>query len=234
MSAIFVQPSSTETVALDGIAHAFFSTLDRDGGPRLELAGAVVVLVLLALLVRWVRRDSLRDRVKQDALDARHTAAIAVVGHEQRHWVRVPARLRLAVKHEPAHHLPFSEHCETVNLGGGGLAFSTQAPPEAGVPIQFALDLGEKRPLALEGVVVRIEPLASTGAGYLVAVKLGPITAGAREEIIRWVAHEETREIAEARRGRLCSICRRPLAEDAGNVHSACAERVVNEQPRCA
>jgi hypothetical protein len=224
MLAVLVQPSPSETDTLNGIAHAFFSAAGRDAGPGFELAGAAVVLVSFVLLVLWVRREARTDRVEREALDGRHAATLsdAGAGDERREWVRVPAHLHLAVKHEHGHRGPFYETCETQSLGGGGLAFSTHTPPSPGVPIRFTLDLGEKRSLPLQGIVARVEPPPAEGAAHRVAVRLGPITAADREHIIRWVAHEEVREIADAHRGRLCSVCTRPLADDAEEMHSAC------------
>jgi hypothetical protein len=221
-----VVPSETEV--LDGIGRAFFGTLEHDGGLGFQLAAGVVVLALLTLLVRWVRREALLERIAQEALDARHAATMSEtgIGDERREWVRVPAHVQLAVRREHGHHGPFYEPCETENLSGGGLSFFTRTPPALGASLQFTIDLGERSTLPLEGIVVRIEPPRGEGGAQLVAVKLDPITSREREHVIRWVAHEEVREIADARRGRLCVVCRRPLADDAGEVHTACATAV--------
>jgi PilZ domain len=228
-----VDPSETEI--LDGIGRAFATTLQRDGGLGFQLAAGVVVLALFVLLLRWVRREVLAERIARQVLDARHSAVMSQAGSddEQREWVRVPAHLHMAVRHERSHHRPVYESCETENIGGGGLAFSTRTPPALRARIQFTLDLGERTSLPLRGIVVRVEPPAAVAAAHLVAVELGPITGAEREHIVRWVAHEETRELRAAHRGRLCVVCKRPLADGATERHSGCAE-VAHEPPRLA
>jgi hypothetical protein len=225
MLAAFAEETPSQTDTLNGIGHAFFATLDRDGRPAFAGAATVVALALIVLLIRWVRREARRDRIEQAALDARHQTALseAPAGDDHREWIRVPAHVRMTLQHTDGHHRFFYEDCETQNVGAGGLAFLSHTPPPSGLPLHFTIDLGEKRPISLQGIVVRVESPSTPDAPSLVAVKLGPITPAEREHVVRWVSHEETREIAEAHRGRLCSFCGRPLAEGAGETHSSCA-----------
>jgi hypothetical protein len=224
MHALLPPPSPGESDTLDAIGSSFFATLTRDGNPVFHaLAGAVAALFLV-LLVRWVRREVRKDRQEQAEGDARHARALSLLPpSDDREWVRVPAHLRVEVKHERGRHGVFYEPCETQNVSAGGLSFLTQFPPPPGTRLWMSLDLGERRPLALSGVVTRTEPSPTASATHLVAVKLGPIDARAREHLVRWVAREETRRIAEAQRGRLCAVCHRPLANSATNTHASCA-----------
>jgi hypothetical protein len=166
--------------------------------------------------------------MEQDAREAQRETALseAPAGgeyRERREWVRVRAHLRMRLQHTDAHQRSFNEDCETRNIGGGGVAFLSRTPPGPGFPVHFTLDLGEKWPISLQGVVMNVEPPQDPDSPSLVAVKLGPITPADREHVVRWVTNEETREIAEAHRGRLCSRCGRPLADGAGEMHSTCA-----------
>jgi hypothetical protein len=93
------------------------------------------------------------------------------------------------------------------------------------------LDLGEKERLPLRGVVERVEP-SNDGATALVAVKLDPSMTTERERVVRWVAHEEQRELALAHRGPVCPVCGRPAEH--GAVHSTCAPPANGAGPRRA
>jgi hypothetical protein len=225
-------PSQTET--LDRIGRAFFAALDRDGGPVPSVALAVTVVVLFVWLVRWVQREARRDRVEREALDAEHERALSemATGSERRRWFRVPAQLRVRVQGEDRRHRPRHEDCETRDVSEAGVAFLSHTPPAPGRPLRFTLDLGDKRPLSLQGVVVRTEPPPAAGAASLVAVTLGPFALGDRERLAQWVAREEAREIAQMRRGPVCAVCGRPLADGAGEVHPTCEMAQIGGPPR--
>jgi hypothetical protein len=218
-------PSQSE--ALDGIRHAFFMALARDASHVFSAGGAVVVFVLLALLARWVGSETRRGRTAPAAFRSPHQAAVSENG--QRAWVRVPAHVPMAVQHADAHHRFFYEHVVTHDVSAGALSFLSTAPPAAGLPLHFTLDLGEKWPLSLRGVVTRTER-ARPDAPSLVVVSLGQITPAEREHLARWVAREETREIEQARGGRLCARCRRPMADDKGEVHLSCTTATTDRR----
>jgi hypothetical protein len=227
MCATFAQTAPDEAATLDRIRRSFFSALERDGGPSLQFAFAAVAILLLYVLVRWVRSESRRERSEQRALDARHATAMAAscASGDRRQWARVPAHLHVSCAHEDGR--PIERQCETLNLGGGGVAFFARSAAALGSRVHLELELGMKRRLDLEGTIVRSEPAALDGALHVIAVKLGPITPIDREHIMRWIAHEERREIAASRRGRLCAECGRPMAdEDTGDMHPACATAI--------
>ena len=114
------------------------------------------------------------------------------------------------------------EDCETQNVSGGGVAFFSQRPPPLGAPLDFTLDLGEEAPLTLQGVVARVEP-PNSNRPALIALKIEPCPAGARERIARWVAQAKERELVKMRQGRLCGACGRPLTDEVREVHATCA-----------
>jgi hypothetical protein len=224
------QPTPSSNDTLDGITHAFFSSLDRDGGPIVQVLAVALLGAFAVLLVRWLRRENRRERLERELLDERHAAvSLQPPAPERREWMRVAAHLPISILHPEGHRGPFFEDCETQNVSGGGLSFLTHAPSPRGTPLSFTLNLGEKRPLSLRGVVTRTEPPTAPGAPHLVALQLGPIAVTDRERIVRWVTHEESRELAEARRGRLCSVCKRPLADPSREVHSACASAAAKD-----
>jgi hypothetical protein len=156
--------------------------------------------------------------------------AATATDSDHRTWVRVAARLPIAIQHIDSHHRFFYEHLVTRDLSAGAVSFLCSAPPEPGRPIHFTLDLGEKWPLSLRGVVARTDREAP-GAASLVVVSLGQITPPEREHLARWIAREETREIEQAHGGRLCSRCKRPMADGTSSVHPSCATATTSRGP---
>jgi hypothetical protein len=214
-----MMPSQSE--ALEGIKRAFFATLEHGAHPVLSIGG---VFVVLALLTFWARREARKDRVAQEAFRTLHEAAMAtaVAEGDRRAWVRVPAHVPMGVQHAGAHHRFFYEDVLTHELSARAVSFFSKAPPAPGIPLHITLDLGERWPLSLRGVVER-SAAARSGVPSLVVVSLESITPTEREHLARWVAAEETLEIAEARRGRLCSRCGRPMVNGTDAMHSSCS-----------
>jgi hypothetical protein len=141
---------------------------------------------------------------------------------EQREWVRVPAALDVKVKHTSGSRRYFDPECRTRDLSGGGVGIFSSRPPPPGESVEFTLDLKDRPPLSLRGVVVRVEPPIAYGEPALVGVKLGPIAETDRDAVVRWVARESTRAAARAREGRVCPVCGRTLADPALEVHPGC------------
>jgi len=195
---VLAQPLPAQTPTLQGIGSAFFATLDRDGGPAFALVCLLGSLAVVALL-RWVSREARQERGEQEALDARHLAALAdAADHDRRAWARVPAHVHLTVQHpDRQHHRFYYEDCETRSVSAGSLEYVSPTPPPSGAPLRLSLDLGDKWPLSLRGVVLRAAPVASGSS--LVVVQLGPITPADREHLARWVTHEQVRELAQLR-----------------------------------
>ncbi len=228
------EPSSSETSTLEGIGSAFASALDSRSPVAIALI-AVIVVVLGGAALRW-HRDAARvaeaEAEADVAREARRRAVIAELSarREQRQWLRVPAHLRLELAELDANdHLRVREF-ETLNVSGGGLAFLSHDPFPIGALLEFKLDLGEGRPLVLPGVIRRTEPGPAADAASLVVLAFGAVDNATRERLVRWVSKEVVREIAEANRGRVCSVCGRPLADtSASPAHFTClaqAERL--------
>lgn len=236
------EPSSSETSTLEGIGSAFSSALDSRSPVAIVLI-AVIVVVLAVAGLRW-HRDAARVAKAEAEADvereARRQAVIAELGarREQRQWVRVPAHLRLDLAELDAQdHLRVREF-ETLNVSGGGLAFLSHEPFSTGALLEFKLDLGEGRPLVLPGVIRRTEPGPAPDSASVVVLTFGAIDNATRERLVRWVAKEVVREIAEANRGRVCSVCGRPLADTAASpAHFTClaqAERAKAAEAKAA
>jgi hypothetical protein len=100
-----------------------------------------------------------KENVAAAAFRARHEVAMAAAATdaEERTWVRVPAHVPMAVQRIDSHHQFFYEHLATHDLSAGAISFLCGVPPAPGEPIHFTLDLGEKWPLSLRGVVARTE-----------------------------------------------------------------------------
>ncbi len=218
--------SPGESQALHGIREAFFAALEQDRSPGVIALMAIMFVALVVASVRWLRREERREQSEHAELEERRriVASMAPTRVERRAWVRVPGHLTMTVFHDAAPR-PRVDTFETQNVGAGGLAFLTHEPPRMGHRLEFSLDLGEKTGLSLHGVVVRVESPPATDAASLVALRLGGIDSRAREHLMKWIATEEVREIAEARRGRACARCGRPLADSAFEMHSTCAAR---------
>ncbi len=225
--------NSSPTETMDGIGQAFFAALDRDGGPVVTAVVTVLAVALFVLLVRWVRRETRREAMAQQALDARHRAALAAAAtaRESREWVRVATRVPVTLRHRDARQRLVSEECEMRNLSGGGGAFLSKRPPPPGLPIELTIDLGEARPLALRGIVVRVEPPRVPGEPSLVGMRMSDITTAEREHLVRWIAHVDADKVAQARRGRLCARCGRPLPAGPAKVHAACGAPTSSQPP---
>jgi hypothetical protein len=123
------------------------------------------------------------------------------------------------------------ECCELRNLSAGGGAFTSERPPPPGQTVELALDLGGPRPLTVSGVVVRVEPPTSSGEPSVVGMRFRDLPARALEEVHRWVIHEQARELSAKRRGRICTMCQRPLAASDGERHPACATLRTSLRP---
>ncbi len=230
MSHLF-QPRGSSTDTLDGIGRAFFAALDRDGGPAVDVVAAAVALLLFVLLVRWVRREATREQREREELEARRLAAAATLHAGKRAWVRVPVRVPMTVERREAGDRVSYEKCETQDISGGGGSFLCHRPPPPGAPLHFMLEPAGERPLPLRGIVVRVEPPSAPGAPSLVGVKLGPITERDREQVVRWLTHEQASGLAQSQRGHVCAACQRPLADAAAGTHPACARR-DSKRPR--
>jgi hypothetical protein len=239
MVAVLDPPTSVASETLDAIGRAFFATPGRQGGLIVVVAGALACVVLLVVLVRWVRRETRKERLEAKATQARHEAALADAaaqpqpaqdpGHDRdangEKWARVDAHVRMTLEHVDRHQHVTFEDCETQSLSGGAVAFLTRHPPAEGTPLQFTLDLHEGWPLWLHGVVGHVEAAHDPDAPALVEVKLAAVAPAAQEHLARWVTHEELRTIASTRRGRMCPRCGRPLADGAGETHPTCVGR---------
>jgi hypothetical protein len=215
---------------LQGISGAFVATLDREGSGAVIAVWVILVCTGAVVVVRWLRSDARRERRERRALEKRREAVAAEPPPrlERREWVRVPAHVAMSVAR--AAETGVRAHVdlfETQNLSGGGVAFLADHPPACGTRLELTLDLGTARPLAVYGVIVRVDPPHSPEAPSLVALKFGNLAPAIRERLVKWIATEEVREIALARRGRVCACCKRPLADSHEEMHSTCAARVA-------
>jgi hypothetical protein len=232
MSLLLVPPNEA-SAELDGIGHAFFAAVDRDhGGPI--VAGVMVALAVVGVVavVRWLKREAETEQELRALLEARHRAAIAEAStnRDQREWVRVATRVAMKLTYERNAHV-VKESCELRNLSAGGGAFTSERPPPPGQTVELALDLGGPRPLTVSGVVVRVEPPTSTSEPSVVGMRFRDLPPRTLEEVHRWVIHEQARELSAKRRGRICAMCQRPLAEADGDMHPACATPRTSVRP---
>ena len=114
---------------------------------------------------------------------------------------------------------------ETQDVSGGGLSFNSRTPPPIGTELELVLDLeidGIPSDLPLRGEVVRVQPSLAPRGPAIVGVAFRGLAAATRNALLRWIAAEETREIANQRRGPLCSVCRRPLGDIGAKMHPTC------------
>lgn len=219
---IMLTPSEMDT--LDRIGAAFHSRLDRDGAAPVVVILGLVTLILVALFVRWIRREAREDGLEREALDARHRVAMSTTPPpgKTRRWVHVPAHLRLSLHRTSEHGRVMYEDYETQSVSAAEVAFLSRTHSAKGSSLWFTLYLGEKWPLSLRGVVSSVEPSSAAGGASLVTVTLGPISNLDTEHLVRWVAHEDGRRVADARRGRVCAVCGRPLVDDKAEKHATC------------
>ena len=148
---------------------------------------------------------------------------------ERREYVRVPAHVPLTIPESSVHH-GRATHVETEDLSGGGLSFRSKAPPRLGSKIDLLLELGDHE-LSMHGEVVRIAPSQKPADPAIVGVAFRDIETATREEVVKWIAAEEIREIAAQRRGPVCALCGLPLAEPNATTHPSCATAAATSQP---
>jgi hypothetical protein len=220
--------SPRESAILDGISRAFFAALDEDGSAFVIGVWGVLAVAAAWVIAGWLRGDAQSLLRERRELEQRREqiASEAPPRLERREWLRVAANLTLKVVPVGASPQEPAEILETHDVGGGGLSFLTPVPPRRGTRLKFTLDLGERRPLVLRGSVVRVGAPRLPDASSLVGVKFGEVDAATRERLIMWIAATSRREIAHARRGKLCAGCDRPLAEGTDSMHPTCASRV--------
>jgi len=225
MFAALVKSTPSPADTLDDIGRAFHAAIERQGGTAFGVGALVVALVMVLSCLRWLLRETRNDRLHREELAARRAAALADPAgrREQRQLVRVPAQVGVTVRQADGADETFYARCKTQDVSGGGVAFLSDRPPSPGLPVQLTLDIGESGPVSLRAVVVRVDPPPSPGMPSLVATRLGPITSRDRERVVQWVSRQLSRGLAQARRGRSCPVCRRPLADDAGEMHASCA-----------
>jgi hypothetical protein len=230
---LLVVPPNEASAELDGIGHAFFAALDRDhGGPLVAAVTVALAVAGVVAVVRWLKREAETEQQLRAALEARHRAALmeASAKRDQREWIRVATRVAMKLTYGSNAHI-VKESCELRNLSAGGGAFTSERPPPPGHAVEVALDLGGPRPLTVSGIVVRVEPPTSSGEPSVVGMRFRDLPAPALEEVHRWVIHEQARELAEKRRGRICAMCQRPLADADGDTHPACATARTSLRP---
>jgi hypothetical protein len=224
----FATSSPGESAMLEGISRAFFRALDEDGSAFVIGVWGVLGVAAAWVIVGWLRGDAQTERRERRELEQRREriASEAPPRMERREWLRVAASLTMKVAPAGASPQTPVEIMETEDVGGGGLSFLSSAPPRRGTRLRFTLDLGERTPLAVRGSVVRVSPpRGGAGAPSLVAVKFGEIDSATRERLVMWIAARSRREIARARRGKLCEGCDRPLPEGTDSMHPTCASR---------
>jgi len=224
--------SPGESEVLDGISRAFFAALDRDGSGEVIGVWCALVLAAAYVIVGWLRGDAQSQQRERRELEARRVriASEAPPRLERREWARIPANVAIKVAPTSAGPRAPVTELETHDVGGGGLSFLSEEPPRRGTRLSFTLDLGERRPLAVRGVVCRVEPPRHPGAPSRVAVRFSEISAATRERLIMWIAQRSRLQIIEARRGKLCAGCDRPVADATESMHPTCAARMDVKQ----
>lgn len=229
---MFSLVSPNESAVLDGISRAFFRALDEDSSAFVIGVWGVLGVTAAWVIAGWIRADAERRLRERRELEQRREriASEAPPRLERREWLRVPANLTMKVAPAGASPQAPTEVLETNDVGGGGLSFLSDRPPRRGTRLRFTLDLGERRSLAVRGAVVRVSPPRQPGAPSVVGVKFGDVDAVTRERLVMWVAQESRRAVIAARRGRLCTGCDRPLADDGEDMHPTCAARLDQKQ----
>jgi hypothetical protein len=228
----FEGSSPNESAVLEGISRAFFRALDEDSSAFVMGVWGALGVAAAWVIAGWIRGDALSRQRERRELEQRREriASEAPPRLERREWLRVPATLTMKVAPVSASPLAPAEVLETCDVGGGGLSFLSDRPPRRGARLRFTLDLGERRPLAVRGAVVRVSPPRQSGAPSLVGVRFAEVDDATRERLVMWVAQESRRGIIAARRGRLCAGCERPLADGADDMHPTCAARLDHKQ----
>lgn len=214
-------PTSSDT--LDGIGRAFFGALEQRASP-LTVALALLALVVVIAIVLVRRRHEEEDDAHTAARlvsAARHEldlVKLAETGGGPRVGAHVPVRVLRVDRRGTL----LVDAYETQSVGAYALEILSHRRVFRGARFDFELDLPGQRPLSLHGLVTRVERAEAEGAPALVTLSLAGIDNASRERLAMWVAKQQALALAEARRGRPCRICRRPVADDGADAHSTC------------
>ena len=225
-----MQPAGNSSDIFRGISDAFETALHHAVIPvpfMVVLAAAIVAGA--ALFVRRIRRESAAARAERVARENERRRIATSMPPERREFVRVPAHVPLTIPPTVRNGRP--SHVETEDLSGGGLSFSSKAPPRLGSKIELVLELGDQE-LEMHGEVVRIAPSQKPAGPAVVGVAFRDIQTATREELVKWIAAEEIRDIAAKRRGPLCKLCGLPLADPSTTTHPSCATATSSPPPR--
>ena len=223
-------PPSKETETLDAIGNAFFRALDNPAGAFATYGFWFVALVSLGVVVRWLRREAAVERREQELLNAEREEALKGLRSvsQKREWVRVPARLPISRRVTGTRGKTHVETAETRDLSAGGVSFLSRHPPALGDRLHVDVELGDRTTVSLAGLVVRVEPPSSESRDTsVVALRLVLVEPTVRQQLMKWVTHEENRQIAQAQRERVCPRCGNPLAKDAGAMHASCRPSTI-------
>ncbi|MGI6436324.1 MAG: flagellar brake protein [Syntrophomonadaceae bacterium] len=110
---------------------------------------------------------------------------------QKRQWFRLPTQAWLKWFHfrgfAPNHDHEYKQD-RMVDIGGGGLSFTTEKKLDIGAVITFLLDVGSGEPLSVWGRVVRVQEKTPTEPQqYSIAIQFADLPNADRQRLLSWI-----------------------------------------------
>ncbi|MHB8770906.1 MAG: PilZ domain-containing protein [Syntrophales bacterium] len=176
---------------------------DRAGENRREFCRVEVCIPFACRLVPPEEQNKIRSHICGSATYTRHEALPEVRDAAIAEWLNLlNGKLDTIIRHltlerDGFNDLPF----ESINIGGGGLRFSSRERYQRGDMLELRMVLSPLHPIAL-CVYATVSGVCEQGpdGNYSTAVQFARMDETIQEEIVRFVFEQE-REILRGRKG---------------------------------
>lgn len=171
------------------------------------LSMTIVIAVLLAALNHIYWKNRKEEIIEYEKRRLEHSEQPAPqpqpTGSQRRQWFRIKSSLlfkwiqswRAAMAKENHYHKD-----QLVDIGGGGLSFTTKSALFPGDELHFQLDIGGKKPLNFKGKVLRVQNDGDTvQPTYFVAIQFSDLLSGERDRLVSWIIKGQREELQEVK-----------------------------------
>lgn len=196
---IFVYPHKAVGMTWRELSGSLHSTLNqRHPWDYQNIVGLALTLIIFLLLMACFRlytsrqEKSVRQFYAQRRNQSRNNPDIIPNGQMQkRQWFRLKTRDWLRWFHfrgfSPLGDSDYKQD-RMVDIGGGGLSFTTEQKLDIGAIITFLLDIGSGEPLSVWGRVVRVQAATKNQPQrYFVAIQFAELPESDRQRLVVWI-----------------------------------------------
>lgn len=199
------------------------------------------VLLLFSLLIwflkaNWSREEKeYKQSYKHHVEKLRSKKAVTLASGEaqKRNWFRL--RLDTDFEWLPSHEADQSKRKSfkqdrLVDLSGGGFCFHSKEKLNINDEINFFLNVGEKEPLYLNGIVARVrKEEQGSEVNYLIGVEFKDIKETERDKIVNWTICYQRELRLNEKEDEAWSVLHRKASEQVENDAQASGESQENE-----